>query len=43
VKEIELSCDFEGEVSWVLGLSARKPYRVHELSDPARLVIDIQH
>lgn len=43
VKELELSCDFEGEVSWVLGLSARKPYRVYELADPARLVIDIQH
>jgi hypothetical protein len=43
VRELKLICDFEGEVTWVLGLSARKPYRVYELTDPVRLVVDIQH
>ena len=43
LQELELSCDFEGEVSWVLGLSARRPYRVSELASPPRLVVDIQH
>jgi hypothetical protein len=42
LKELELSCDFEGEVSWVLGVSARRPYRVSELAEPARLIVDIQ-
>ena len=42
VRELELSCDFEGQVSWVLGLSARRPYRVSELAAPPRLVVDIQ-
>jgi hypothetical protein len=43
LRELEVSCDFEGEVSWVLGLTARRPFRVSELSGPARLVVDIQH
>ncbi len=43
LRELQLSCDFEGEVSWVLGLSALRPYRVSELPAPPRLVVDIQH
>lgn len=43
LQEMELSCDFEGEVSWALGLAARKPYQASELSDPARLMIEIEH
>jgi hypothetical protein len=43
VRELEMSCDFEGEVSWVLGLAARRGYRVTELAMPPRLVVDIQH
>ncbi|MEP6601727.1 MAG: hypothetical protein ABJB49_07925 [Nitrospirota bacterium] len=43
MKELKQSCDFEAEVSWVLGLSARKAFRVTELSSPARLVVDILH
>jgi hypothetical protein len=43
LKELKLSCDFEGEVSWVLGLSMEKKYRVSELSGPPRLVVDIEH
>jgi hypothetical protein len=43
LKGLKLSCDFEGEVSWVLGLSLEKKYRVSELSGPPRLVVDIEH
>ena len=39
-KQVE---DFEGIVSYALGLSKRKPFRVTEMSNPARLVIDIKH
>lgn len=37
------TCDFEGVVTWVLGLDAPNRYRIAELSDPARLVVDVQH
>ena len=37
------TCDFEGQVWWVFDLSAQTPYRVMELLDPARLVVDVQH
>ncbi len=43
VRELELSCDFEGHVSWAVGLASRRPFRVSELATPARLVVDIQH
>jgi hypothetical protein len=35
-------CDYEGVVTWVLGLSSQVPYRVFTLGD-AILVIDFQH
>lgn len=34
--------DFEALVIWVIGLTEQKPLLVTELSDPARLVIDIE-
>ena len=43
VKEIESTCDFEADVTWVLGLAARRPYRVQELASPPRLVVDVGH
>jgi hypothetical protein len=43
LQEVRQSCDFEAEVSWVLGLAARNGFHVSELTDPARLIIDIQH
>jgi hypothetical protein len=43
LQEIESICDFEADVTWVLGVAARNPFRVQELPSPARLVIDIQH
>ena len=42
LKEIELICDFEAEVSWVLGVASPNRYRVLELSNPPRLVVDIK-
>lgn len=43
VKEIKSTCDFEADVTWVLGLASRRPYRVQELAGPARLVVDVGH
>jgi hypothetical protein len=42
VREIRATCDFEADVTWVIGLAARKEYKVHELTEPARLIIDIE-
>ncbi len=41
-RELESTCDFEGHVTWVLGVSHPGKFRVFELADPARLVIDVQ-
>ncbi|WP_375756067.1 hypothetical protein [Corallococcus exercitus] len=43
VLELERLCDFEGEVTWVLGTTRRAPFRVLELTNPTRLVLDVQH
>lgn len=43
LQEMESICDFEADVTWVLGLAARSRFRVQELASPARLVIDIEH
>lgn len=43
IKELKLICDFEADVQWVFGLSSPNRYRILELSNPARLVIDIAH
>ena len=42
MRDLKLTCDFEAEVQWVLGLASQKPYRVVELLNPARLVVDIK-
>ncbi|MFY0563409.1 AMIN-like domain-containing (lipo)protein [Archangium lansingense] len=42
-QEMELTCDFEGEVTWVLGVKHPNKYRVMELKEPTRLVVDVQH
>ena len=41
LRALTLTCDFEGMVTWVLGLVAPNRYRVAELSDPARLVVEL--
>lgn len=43
VKELEQTCDFEAQVSWVIGVSRPNPYRVLTLNDPLRLVVDVKH
>ena len=42
MREMAITCDFEGEVEVVLGVSAALPYRVMQLANPTRLVIDVQ-
>jgi hypothetical protein len=42
LKELKLICDFEAQVEWVLGLNSPNRYRVLELRNPARLVLDVQ-
>lgn len=41
LRELELTCDFEAQVEWVLGVAAPNRYRVLELRDPTRLVVDV--
>ena len=43
VREMTLICDFEGQVTWVLGIAAPSEYRVSELTGPARLVLDVRY
>lgn len=43
LEELELTCDFEGETTWVLGVKHPNKYRVMELKEPTRLVVDVQH
>ncbi len=43
VKDLKITCDFEAEVTWVMGVSSPNRYRVIELSNPTRLVVDIKH
>jgi hypothetical protein len=43
VIEYKQVVDFEEVVSYALGLSGRKPFRVTEMLNPARLVIDVKH
>jgi len=42
LREMKMICDFEGEVEIVLGVAKVSPYRVLELQNPSRLVIDVQ-
>lgn len=43
VVETVPTCDFEGEVTWVLGVRSPEPYRVIRLDAPARLAVDVRH
>jgi hypothetical protein len=43
LKQLVLTCDFEAKTAFVLGLDAKKPYRVVELQNPTRLVIDVKN
>lgn len=43
IRETVPTCDFEGMVTWVLGVAGPEPYRVFRLRDPARVVVDVRH
>ncbi|MGH7672570.1 MAG: AMIN-like domain-containing (lipo)protein, partial [Gemmatimonadales bacterium] len=43
VRDLQIVCDFEGQVEMVLGVPAAAPYRVVELTAPVRLVLDVRH
>lgn len=43
LRELELTCDFEADVTWVLGVTSPNRYRVQQLSGPARIVVDVMH
>lgn len=42
IQEIKNSDWFEGSLAFAIGLKAKKLYRVQELSNPARLVVDFK-
>jgi hypothetical protein len=41
LRQLVLTCDFEGQVEWVMGVTTQHRYRVLELSEPSRLVVDL--
>jgi hypothetical protein len=43
LKGLVSTCDFEAVMEWVLGVGSPNRYRVMELRDPARLVVDVLH
>lgn len=43
LRELVLTCDYEGYVVWVLGVASPNRYRVLELAHPPRLVVDVRH
>lgn len=43
VRRMIMICDFEGQVTWALGVDGVAPYRVLELAQPSRLILDIGH
>lgn len=40
--ELRLTCDFEAQVSWVLGLHTPGDFRILRLTHPSRLVLDVR-
>ena len=42
LRQLVLTCDFEAQVEWVLGLESPTRYRVMELREPSRLVVDVR-
>lgn len=43
LKQLVLTCDFEAKVAFVFGLNLKKPYRVVELQNPTRLIVDVKN
>ena len=42
VTEVVKAGDFEGVLTWVIGVRTRTPFRVTTLSAPTRVVVDLQ-
>jgi hypothetical protein len=42
ILEGKQTCDFEGVVTWALGLKGKQNFKVTTLQNPTRLVIDIK-
>jgi hypothetical protein len=42
IKGVRMACDFEGHVTWGIGVKNLKSYSVSHLSDPKRIVIDVK-
>jgi hypothetical protein len=43
LRQLVLTCDFEAQVEWVLGVRSPNRYRVLELRAPTRLVVDVRN
>lgn len=43
LRQVKLAGDFEGVVTFGLGLRSRNGFRVFRLTDPSRLVVDVAH
>jgi hypothetical protein len=43
LRQVVQTCDFEGHVTWVLGVKSPKRFRVVELTNPSRIVVDVKH
>lgn len=43
LREIKQTCDFEGTVTYIIGVRSPNKIRVLELKDPARLILDIRN
>lgn len=43
LQALQMTCDFEGVVSWALGAPRALPFRVMPLTDPPRVVVDVAH
>jgi hypothetical protein len=43
LRQLVVTCDFEGKVEIVLGLNSKRPYRAVELLNDSKLVVDVKH
>ncbi|MBA2669735.1 MAG: hypothetical protein H0U67_05130 [Gemmatimonadetes bacterium] len=43
IRHARSTCDFEANLEWVIGTASPNRYRVMELADPERVVVDIRH
>lgn len=43
ILQAKQTCDFEGVVTWALGVKGKQNFKVTTLQNPMRLVIDVKH